>query len=846
LLHGSLYARGATGSTGLKNCLRDQFNLSGDFRGAVVHVGVGGRPDRLSQQAAWTRFAEMPLEGDPPGPAVFPAHSVMPWSANPLFVARRDVLARLAGILARGGGAAAVVQAAAAGGLGGIGKTQIAVEFVHRYGQYFAGGVFWINCGDPGTIAGQVAACGGPGRLDLHPHFDQLPLPDRIALVRKAWSDAYPRLLVFDNCETEETFATWRPSTGGARILLTARRSHWSAGLGVTVQQLDVLDRPDSLQLLTAFQPEANVAEEVLDQIAAELGDLPLALHMAGSFLARYRHAELGDPARYLARLRTQVLRHTSMMGGDWSPTGHDQHVARTFEVSYEDLDPDTRDGAGARQILDILCCYAPGELIPRAYITVSGDADEPDDVLQLAREDAFRRLFDVGLVEERGPMLVVHRLIVAFVRERIDPALRLAVEEEVASAAATSNRSQDGRYIADWEIHLAHMADAAIERGSPAGEELTRQLAMHYYVRGDYAACRAVNERRLARAEATLPEADEAVAAALNDFAVSIRPFAPDEALALLRRSIALQLKSPKQHEISLLMGHLNLGEALYGGDGAEEAFREARRRFRLIWDRHDSLENAERFAPEAEHVAVLPHHDPDDLWVRIICGLAKARHDGNAERDLLRDLLPEYPSAPEFRHWEVLQRLGVFRQEAGDLVGARHHLERARTIAEERFGQEAPVLGDLFFQLGSIYAAMRERSLARDAFQRAFELAHSALGWDHPATVACSNGLLDALMEIGAFPDIKAHMTVRLAYLEHHQGRDRELQHVLIALGFACFQTGDLGAAEMHWRRGLKIAKRDPIRNRDSIRVFNKFRNMLKVKPLRGLHARPVQSQR
>jgi hypothetical protein len=99
------------------------------------------------------------------------------------------------------------------------------------------------------------SSCGGPGYLDLHPDFARLPLPDQVRLVRAAWQEPAPRLLVFDNCEDERLLAAWRPSSGGSRVLLTSRRGRWSKSLGLQALPLDVLERDESLALLREFRP---------------------------------------------------------------------------------------------------------------------------------------------------------------------------------------------------------------------------------------------------------------------------------------------------------------------------------------------------------------------------------------------------------------------------------------------------------------------------------------------------------------------------------------------------------------------------------------------------------------
>jgi hypothetical protein len=175
----------------------------------------------------------------------------MPLSRNQLFVGREADLKPLAHAL-KSGSTTANGQIAAATGLGGIGKTQLASEFVHRYGQFFPGGVFWISFAVAGSIAAEIAACGGPGALNL-PCIDTLKLDDQVGRVQQQWQSAIPRLLVFDNCEDEVLLDRWRPKTGGCRVLVTSRRSHWNQSLCVVALALSTLPRAAVLDWIAAL-----------------------------------------------------------------------------------------------------------------------------------------------------------------------------------------------------------------------------------------------------------------------------------------------------------------------------------------------------------------------------------------------------------------------------------------------------------------------------------------------------------------------------------------------------------------------------------------------------------------
>lgn len=257
--------------------------------------------------------------------STLPSSSRMPFSPNYLFVGRQQDLMRIARAL-KGGQSVAINQIVAATGIGGIGKTQLVCEFVHRYGQYFAGGVYWLNFEDPKAVWTEVAACSRPGE-------ERLELETQIRLVLSSWQSGLPRLLVFDNCDEEELIVKWRPPTGGCRILVTSRKSKWDQALSVDLLPLGVLDRNESVLLLK--QLSKSISADEADKIAEELGDLPLALHLAGSFLYEYR--KVISPTDYLCKLKDEtLLDHPSLegRGTSFSPTGHELHVAKTFALS--------------------------------------------------------------------------------------------------------------------------------------------------------------------------------------------------------------------------------------------------------------------------------------------------------------------------------------------------------------------------------------------------------------------------------------------------------------------------------------------------------------------------------
>jgi len=321
--------------------------------------------------------------------------------------------------------------------------------------------------------------------------------------VQAAWQSPLPRLLVFDNCEDEALLEQWRPPHGGCRVLVTSRRAEWEATLGVRALPLGVLHREESVTLLRHHRPDLSIDDADLKAIAAELGDLPLALHLAGSYLAHYRYGV--TPVAYLAELQQpDVLAHKSLQGlqgrkraRNLSPTRHEQHVARTFALSYDRLDSTDFTDASALALLARAAHFAPGQPIPRPLLlaTVTGAEEASGEVLQA--EDALRRLQDLGLLESDAMGAIrLHRLLAVFVRAVIhDAAAQAAVADALLAEANRLFRAGYPGPLLALYPHLQAMVETVPWREEARTARLEAALGTALYILGDYTGAQPVSE---------------------------------------------------------------------------------------------------------------------------------------------------------------------------------------------------------------------------------------------------------------------------------------------------------------------------------------------------------------
>ncbi len=715
------------------------------------------------------RAPSLPTAALPP-PAPLPPHSLMPLARNPLFVGRAGDLVALAKILQAGATAAvSQVETAAATGLGGIGKTQLACEFVHRYGQFFAGGVFWLSFADPEAIAAEVAACGGAGALELRPDFDQRTIVDQVRLVQAAWQEPLPRLLVFDNCEDPALLAQWRPKSGACRVLVTSRRGDWEPALGVQALPLDVLPRAESVALLHKHRPDLDGT--ILDAIAEELGDLPLALHLAGCYLHRYRRGLTA--ADYLSQLRSPaLLHHPSLQGTGISPTGHVQHVGRTFALSYDRLDPAAATDALAISLLVRAAHFAPGEPIWYRLLVKTAGLDPEDAGARIEADQAFARLIDLGLVMTDGDdLLRMHRLVAAFVRAVAHAALaatQKAVEAVVFAETAHVNQAGYPLPLLAWQIHLRAVVDVAQAREDEESARLCNELGQHLWQIGDYQGARPYYEKALAIRSKVLGEKH------------------PDTAQSLNRLGYLLQSQGKLAEARHYFEAALAIREQLFGELHADTA---------------ESLNDLGGWLVAAgDWPAAQPY-------------LERALRTGRA---VLGD---EHPLVAEYAN-----NLGMCLLQQGKLPEAQPYLEQALAIDEKALGPQHPDTALALSNMGLLCSEMGRLDDARNYYVRALAIRRSVLGADHPDTGQTLNNLGALLRDLGAWEEAHACLEQALAVYTRALGQTHpRIAFCLNNLGLLLAAEGKTDAARVQLARALAI-RRDALGEAHPLTVLSR----------------------
>lgn len=784
---------GATVGHGAKSKARDIAGRDMTKTEHHHHYAPGEKPKPIYSPPPLPARNELPTYGDL-SPGSYLAHS-----PNPYFTGRERELKTLAQtLLYKAEGRDLIIsQTAVASGLGGIGKTQLAVEFAHRYGRFFAGGVYWLNCATAESIPAEVAIIGGEQGMGLYRSSDNLTLDDQVGRVKQAWQEPVARLLIFDNCEEETILKAWRPVTGGCRVLVTSRQGQWAGTLAVTQVNLDVLTRPRSVALLRRFVPK--VEDKDADSIADELGDLPLALHLAGSFLKRYD--QVVAPPTYLAQLRNKrLLEHPSMQGrgAELSPTAHELNVGRTFTLSYSRLNPQNEIDKAALKLLACAACFAPGEAIPVDLMQVTVFADADESAADLLAEDGLNRLMMLGLLTQEGKTgYQLHRLLAMYVTEVLTLAMeqsRGQVEQAVIEKARKLNKAGYPAPLLTLQGQLRYVTERAVARESEWAGRLLNELGYHLNMIAEYAETRQCYELALAIKEQVLGADHPSTATSLNNLGMLLQETGDYKAARpYYERALAIDKKVLGADHPDTVIDLNNLGGLLYAMGDYTEA--------QVYLER--ALNIRERVL-EADHPDIATSLNNLGYLLQTMGNRARAQL--YYERALIiweRVLEPEHPHTAT-----SLNNLGGLLKDIGDYEGAQPYLERALKIWEKVFGSNHPSTAASLNNLGRVLQETGDYAEAQSCYERALAIREQVLGPNHPLTANTLNNLGMLRQTMGDYVEAQGSLERALIICEKMLGPEHpDTAQSLNNLGELLDSMGNYVGARPYFQRALII---------------------------------------
>ncbi|MEU5328912.1 AfsR/SARP family transcriptional regulator [Streptomyces parvus] len=345
-------------------------------------LGVDPRPELAQlQQRILRADEELARPADEPAPASTPLKPAQLPATVPDFTGRSAFVAELGSRLATAEGSVMAVSAVA--GIGGVGKTTLAVHVAHQARRHFPDGQLYVDLQSTGGRAAAAETVLGSFLRALGTADSAIPdtLDERAALYRSTL-DGRRVLILLDNAHDAAQIRPLLPGTPGCAALVTSRVRMVDLA-GAHLVDLDVMSPDESLQLLTRIVGAERVSSEreaALDVVAA-CGFLPLAIGIAARRLAARRTWTVSVLA---AKLADERRRLDELQVGDLA-------VKAAFELGYGQLEP-----AQARAFRLLGLADGPDISLAAAAALLNLDPHTAQDLLEA--------LADTSLVESAAP----------------------------------------------------------------------------------------------------------------------------------------------------------------------------------------------------------------------------------------------------------------------------------------------------------------------------------------------------------------------------------------------------------------------------------------------------------
>ncbi|MGW0820155.1 FxSxx-COOH system tetratricopeptide repeat protein [Streptomyces sp. NPDC002845] len=444
-----------------------------------------------------------PLDSGPSGPR-FPGSTPAHWNApqrNTTFTGRNLILDRVRDQF--DSTSAVMSQPLALSGLGGVGKTQVAIEYVHRFmADYDL--VWWTSAEHEDDVVASLAELGArigaPGGEDMTVAGQEAVRMLARGLPTQRW------ILVFDNADDPSWLSRYFPAGGGGHILVTSRNQSWSQT--ALSMPIDVFLREESVEHLT--RRASGLSGDEADQVANAVGDLPLAVEQTAAWLAETA-TPIDDYLRQLAEQTTDVLALNQ-------PAEYAHSVAATWNISIARL----RERSPASVRLLQLCAFLAAEPISShlLYSKEMIEALKPYDAslqesLLLGRVIREIGRFALAKVDQVSNSIQVHRLVQAVIRAQLSEEeqrhARHVVHTVLAGARPDGDEPTDDpetwpRFAVIWPHLKASDARSCTESGT---RRLLIDRVRYLWKRGDFPGAQRRAEELLAHWKEFLGEDD-------------------------------------------------------------------------------------------------------------------------------------------------------------------------------------------------------------------------------------------------------------------------------------------------------------------------------------------------
>jgi tetratricopeptide (TPR) repeat protein len=756
------------------------------------HLSLNDQETRLLLEASLTALAP---------------HWLVPLPRNTLFTGREEILEALHEQLGANQ-TVALTQSSALHGLGGVGKTQIALEYVYQHSLEYSA-VFWISAETEEHIVSSLLHIAEVLQLPERNDKDQ----QRVIAAVQRWLSTHGKwLLIWDNIEDLAMLERFLPSARSGAILITTR----CQALGTLARGMHLLPMEQEEGMLFLLRRAkvlpSEATSEDLQQLAVRmpgeyaaalelvtvLGGLPLALDQAGAYIEE-TGCSLADYLQRYEQQRAQLLDRRGMPAGN-----HPHSVTATFVLVSQQAE---REQHAAADLLRV-CALLHAEAIPEELFGTGAShlgpelAEQAGDPVQFDQVVATLRRLSLVQRQAETRTLSLHRLVQAVLQERMSEQEHREWLIRIVAALNAVFPEVTYEVWGQCERFLPHVLVCAAtfpEQGADQEilAEVLRKAADYLRSRAQYEQAEPLYRHALYLLEQALGPEHLSVARLSQNLAILLRSQGKyEQAEILIEEAIHIreQLLGPIHPDVAT---SLNILANFFAEQGKYEQAETLYQRVLRI--REQALESLHpHLASSFNNLALLYTMLGKYEQAEPMCQRALAIRE--------KLLGPEHPDVAQ-----TLHNLALLFYEQGKYEQAEPMYQRALAIREKLLGPEHPDVAQTLNNLASLYAEQGKYEQAETLGRRALCINEQALGLEHPLVAHPLNNLANIAREQGQDEQAESLYQRALHIREQNLG-EHHLDTAQILYDLAVFRQkqGNLSEAISLLERALSIRSR------------------------------------
>ncbi len=643
---------------------------------------------------------------------------------SPNFVGREEELAEIHAKLQEGQG----VIVCAVEGMGGVGKTELALQYATRYQQEYVAR-YWFSLRETG-LAQAVVIMASP-YLDLPEAMQSASLDEQAAWYWQNWLPESGKLLVIlDDVPNAESIPdVAMPIDPRVRVLVTTRERELNVGFESV--PLDVLSEEKALELLRKIVGAAKVDKELVTvkEICKTLGYLPLGIELIGEYLSKNRFLTFAKLQERLNLADESIARERK-----YRFYGH-RGVEAAIQLSWDDI------STGSQRVAMLLGLFAPVEILWDLVAWIGSQAEITEAELNEARGQ-LDSLHLIQPIDEECNFYKIHTLVREFFRAKLLKAeenhqFRQAFVNSLLGIAKKIPQSPIQDLIAMVAPAIPHLDLLSREMlDDILNPEKDNNLAWafggmarFYEGQGLYALAEDSWKRCLDAVKKILGDRHPNVATSLNNLAELYRSQGRyAEAEPIYKQSLELDKSIYGESHIEIATDLNNLA-LLYDSQGryaeAEPLHQESLQlRRELLGDRHPNV------AQSLNNLALLYYSqgryaEAEPLYLDAL----------QLRRELLGDRHPDVATS--------LNNLAELHRSQGRYVEAEPLYQESLRLCRELLGDQHPYVASSLNNLAELYRSQGRYAEAEPLYLDALQLRQEILGDRHPDVATSLNNL-------------------------------------------------------------------------------------------------------